>query len=130
MDLLLPGGVALEYLASVPVYPLPRAGARVVGLMQLRGHPIVVLDGATQPVASGAAVCRMPVLVVGAAPEGAALVVDDAPRPVNATRIVADAARPDCPFGAALGDAVGDDGGRLWWTFDAKRMFAVLAEAR
>lgn len=130
VNLLLPAGAALEYLAAVAVYPLPGAARRVVGLTQLRGQPLVVLDGATRPVAPAATVCRMPVLVIGQAPEGAALVVEAPPRPVVCTEALADADAPECPFRGALGGAVRDDGGQPWWTFEPRRLFEALAGAR
>src|SRR5690606_1997128 len=45
----LPAGTALEFVADAAIYPLPLAPARVAGLMQLRGQPLVVLDPSTEP---------------------------------------------------------------------------------
>lgn len=131
VNLLLPAGAALEYLATVAVFPLPGAARRVVGLMQLRGQPMVVLDGAMQPMAPAATVCRMPVLVLGGAPEGAALVVEAPPRAVaSAAGPVADAVRPECPFRDALGESSRDESGQAWWSVDPRRLFEILAGAR
>lgn len=129
VGLLLPGGEALDYLASAPVYPLPQAARRVVGLTQLRGHPVVVLDGAVEPLAPASTVFRMPVLVIGAPPDGAALVVDAPPQAVRVAGPASGTPRPQCPFADALEAAVGDDAGQAWWIFDARRLFATLAEA-
>ena len=129
VPLLLPQGEPLEYLADAVVHWLPGAGERVAGLLQLRGVPIVVLDPAAAPARAAPARRRLGVLVIGHAPEGAALVVDGPPAPLETFPARAASQRPDCAFAAALGEPVAEaaDPGRLWWGFDARRLFAALA---
>ena len=140
VPLLLPRGAQLEYLAAAPVYPLPQAGRGVLGLTQLRGHPVVVLvPGGAAPRASGT-VARASVLVVGEMPDGGAICVDGPPEPVEiAGRAAAAPSLPDCPFASVLEEAFeqsaaqGEPGqGRgagvtVWWRFDPRRLFSVLA---
>ncbi len=75
----MPAGTPLEFIVGAAVYPLPLAPARVAGLMQLRGQPLVVLDASPAP-AVGNALCRRDVLVVGKPPQAAALLVDGPPQ--------------------------------------------------
>lgn len=131
VPLLLPTDAGLEYVAAAPVFPLPRAGRRIVGLMQLRGHPVVVLDGAPQPAPPAAEARRLSVLVIGAAPEAGALVVDAPPHDLLSTSDApAAAVRPACAFSTALADPVADASGGLWWRFDPRRLFEALARAQ
>jgi hypothetical protein len=128
VHLVLPAGVPVVYLAEVAVHPLAAAPARVIGLMQMQGHPVVVLD---RPVCSGrsAALRRHAVLVLGAPGGSGALRVDEPPAPI-ALGDPAAAAQPACAF-AALHDPVADsaDPARVWWHFVPARLFEVLASA-
>ncbi len=132
----LPAGTPLEYVAQAALHPLPLAPARVAGLMQLRGQPLVVLDACAigDESAARAPLAAHDVLVVGTLPNAAALLVDDAPRPVNAG--AAELGLPieragvlaACPFFEAIVShriAEGDDG-EEWYEVDASRLFAAL----
>ena len=127
--LLLPPELACEFVAGATVVPLPRAGRRVLGLTQLRGQPVVVLDASAHPGAHPPALRRHSVVVLGGPPDGAALVVDEAPEPVRAGATLADASPPECAFASALEGAVEDaaDPSRAWWRFDPRRLFEALA---
>ncbi|RPH66103.1 MAG: chemotaxis protein CheW [Burkholderiales bacterium] len=98
----MPAGTAMEFVADAAIYPLPLAPARVAGLMQLRGYPLVVLDASLNPQAGGGTT-RHDVLVLGQPPQAAALLVDDPPQalPDGAWR-AAGGAPPDCAFASAL----------------------------
>lgn len=98
----MPAGTAMEFVADAAIHPLPLAPARIAGLMQLRGHPLVVLDASPHPQAVGATT-RHDVLVLGQPPQAAALLVDDPPQalPDGAWR-AARGAPPDCAFASAL----------------------------
>lgn len=132
VGLLLPQGEPLEFLAAAPLYPLPLCGPRVAGLVQLRGHPVVVVDAAVATTRAHGPISRRAVLVIGAAPDAAGLCVDGPPEPVQPGPVGGHVAPPDCAFRQALGepltqaaDARGD--ARLWWRFDARRLFELLA---
>jgi len=129
VPLLLPPDESIEYLASAPVYPLPRAGARVLGLVQLRGHPLVVLDPRERVQTASSKLRRLAVLAIGAPPDAAALVLDCAPEPVRLRERLPALDTPSCAFSAALIDAVGDASqpGLAWWRFDVRRLFESLA---
>jgi hypothetical protein len=141
VPLLLPQGAPLEYLAAAPVYPLPRAGRGVLGLTQLRGHPVVVLVPTGQAARIAGSVPRAAVLVIGEMPDGGAICVDGPPEPVEiAGPAQAAAPPPECPFAAVLGEPVaqaapagraeGDGAGTqttVWWRFEPRRLFETLA---
>jgi chemotaxis signal transduction protein len=128
VPLLLPA-VALEHVAAATVFPLPGAGEHVLGLAQLRGHPVVVLDAGPAEAQRRAPGHRPSLLVIGTPPEAGALVVDGAPRPVRVGGDCPEADRPQSPFADALDGAVrdADDGTTLWWGFDPRRLFELLA---
>ncbi len=100
VPLALPLGTALEFVAGATVHPLPLAPARVAGLMQLRGQPLVVFDPARRANET-IGVRRCDVLVVGAPPE-AALVVDAAPQPLPQGARAALRVPAGCSFAAEL----------------------------
>jgi len=131
----LPAGTALEFVAQASLHPLPLAARRVVGLMQLRGQPLVVLDAS--PDRDGAAPrSTHDVLVVGTLPNAAGLLVDGAPRaaPVDGPAIGLPLSKADalagCPFFEAIvshhvvaGDRVE---GAEWYEVDPSRLIAAL----
>lgn len=132
----MPAGTPLEYVAQAALYPLPLAPARVAGLMQLRGQPLVVLDAGA--IDDGSAARASPaahdVLVVGTLPNAAALLVDDAPQSVDLA--AAELGLPieragvlaACPFFDAIVShrvAEGGDGAE-WYEVDPARLFAAL----
>jgi hypothetical protein len=120
VGVLLPTDQTLEYVASATCFPLPGAGRRVVGMMQLRGHPVVVLD---------AEIRRAAVLVIGTVPEAGAVLVDAPPEQVETGEVASDAARPGSVFDAALSRPSTDarHADRLWWHTDVRHMFRILA---
>ncbi|HWS73738.1 MAG TPA: hypothetical protein VN324_01235, partial [Quisquiliibacterium sp.] len=107
VSLLLPES-ALEHLAAAAVFPLPGAGPRVLGLTQLRGHPLVAVDADPASGRWRAPAQRHALLVIGVPPEAGALVVEAPPRPVRIGGPCPDAPRPDVDFADALSDAVHD----------------------
>lgn len=125
----LPAGVPVVYLSDVAIHPLAGAPGRVLGLMQLQGHPVVVLEAALSPPAGPPAVRRRAVLVLGATGDCAALRVDEAPAPIALGAAVTGIAAPSCAFAQVLDSPVADaaDASRVWWHFVPARLFEVLA---
>ncbi|MCD6680320.1 MAG: chemotaxis protein CheW [Burkholderiaceae bacterium] len=137
----LPAGTALEYVAQASLHPLPLAPARVAGLMQLRGQPIVVLDpSAGREAGSHAAnIALAPheVLVVGAMPHAVAVLVDSAPQrvPAEEAPLALPLERADAMAHCAFFDAIvshhasaaeaGAEGGD-WYDVDPARLIAAL----
>ncbi len=131
-----PAGIALEFVAQAALHPLPLAPARVAGLMQLRGQPLVVLDASP---ANGAPAARGThgVLVVGTLPNAAGLLVDEAPAAADAggaalTLPLAHAGvLADCPFRDAIVAHRIEDGGQgaEWYEVDPARLFDALLGA-
>ncbi|MGD9943819.1 MAG: chemotaxis protein CheW [Burkholderiaceae bacterium] len=130
VPVLMPAGIALEFVPAAGVHPLPLAPRRVRGLMQLRGQPLLVIDPA-DPAAPGqgpaTTTAGVSVLVVGTPPEAAALVVPAAPRAVRITAPVP-ARAPRCGFADALGTAHADAAraGGFWFDVDPEQLFAAL----
>ncbi len=124
----MPAGTPLEFIVGAAVYPLPLAPARVAGLMQLRGQPLVVLDASPTP-AVGNALCRRDVLVVGKPPRAAALLVDGPPQALpEGGWHLAEGALPDCAFASALNTVPTDaPAGEGWYEIDPERLFEALA---
>ncbi|MCL4185559.1 MAG: hypothetical protein KJ011_19170 [Burkholderiaceae bacterium] len=129
----MPAGTPLEFVADAAIYPLPLAPARVTGLMQLRGQPLLVLDAATPPAARG--LRRHDVLVIGQPPQAAALLVDEPPQPL--ADVPRGAARPlpaGCVFASALSvDDAGGDGDACTdecrYELDPARLFDALVRS-
>jgi len=138
----MPAGTPLEYVAQASLHPLPLAPARIAGLMQLRGQPIVVLDASanreTASTAANIALVPHDVLVVGTLPHAAGLIVDGAPQnlPADAAPLEVPLERVDallgCPFFDAIvshhvGATGGEDGARCeWYEVDPSRLIAAL----
>lgn len=133
VGLLLPQGEPLEFIAAAPVYPLPLAGPRVAGLVQLRGHPVVVLNAGAAAATAAGPIARRAVLVIGSAPDAAGLCVDTPPEPLEPLEpgaVAEGVATPACAFLGALGEpvtATAGSGDGIWWRFDARRLFELLA---
>jgi hypothetical protein len=131
----MPAGTPLEFVAGAAIHPLPLAPARVAGLMQLRGQPLVVLDAATPPIARG--LRRHDVLVIGQPPQAAALLVEEPPEPLaGAGGRTAGPLPAGCAFVSALsaGDAhePGDDdaqAGESRYELDPVRLFDALVRS-
>lgn len=128
VGLLLPR-VALEHVPAATVFPLPGAGAHVLGLVQLRGHPVVVLEAVPAEAEHRSPGHRPSLLVIGSPPEAGALVVAAAPRAIRVGEAAVQAQPPGVPFAAALEGAQADldDLDMLWWRFDPRRLFELLA---
>jgi chemotaxis signal transduction protein len=137
----LPVGTALEFVPQASLHPLPLAPARVAGLMQLRGQPIVVLDASasreTGSAAASAALAPRDVLVVGTLPHAAGLLVDGAPQRLAEEAATLDLplarvdALADCPFFDAIvshhgAPAAGGEEGAEWYDVDPSRLIAAL----
>lgn len=137
-----PPGELLEFLPDAPIHRLPLAPSRLVGLVQLRGHPVAVFDfGGTPAPPAGE---RRPVLVVGEPSRAAALLVDEAPRALVVDEAgqggddaqAGDGEQPgDTPAGHVpgrtlermLGPALRDADGTAWWPVESARLFELLA---
>ena len=130
VPLLLPDELPCEFIAQVAIHPLPSAAPRVLGLTQLRGQPVVVLEPQAGRRRSGVQILHLPVLVMGVTSESAALHVLAAPQPVATTGPV-DAPLPDCAFASALRGALAGDGTDPgpWWRFEARALFECLARS-
>lgn len=134
----LPAGTPLEYVAQATLHPLPLAAKRIAGLMQLRGQPLVVLDASpTREEHAPAALAPHDVLVVGALPNAAGVLVDGAPQsvPADAAALGLPLAPVDalagCPFFDAIVShhvvAAGAEGeGADWYDVDPSRLVAAL----
>ena len=132
VPVLMPPGTPLEFVADTAIHPLPLAPARVAGLMQLRGQPMVVLDAATPPAQRDAA-RRHAVLVVGQPPEAAALLVDAPPVAVDVGG-AGDSPAPSadaCAYADALGACVSARGEHAgcWYEVEPARLFDALAHS-
>ena len=129
--LVLPAGVPVVYLADAAIHPLATPRRRVLGLMQLQGHPVVVLDPSVLASADSPALRRRAVLVLGSPGEGGALRVDEPPAAIALGEPLPGANRPECAFAQALRDPVADaaDRSRVWWHFSPSRLFELLATA-
>ena len=137
VDLLLDPSEDAQFVADATVFPLFLAPPRVLGLIQVRGQPVPVLDAA--PPARGLAQrpSQVQVLVVGDGFDAGALRVDEPPRAVafavsssqqaQTHSGVAPPPRPECLFAVALREAQLDAAGRWWWRFDAPSLFRALA---
>ncbi len=172
----LPAAAALEYVARTPLYPVPLAPDAMVGLMQLRGQPVAVFDAKRRPASTGstatstgaihahlpagpaatrrAMISHGDVLVIGALPQAAALLIDTPPWPVPAARLPGqplppDGAPPACPFRAAIvsrcilhpGGTQGEAGRPTgdphdmsgvtddWYEVDPDRLFRILSSS-
>lgn len=133
LPVLLPAGVPVEYVADAAVHRIARAPARVVGLAQLRGLPVPVVDPARdlQPAPPG--VRRLHLLVLGTGAEAGALVVDGPPVPLDGPWQPAEASLPlAVPFHPALEAPLtrgAAPDGALWWPLRWPRCLEVLVTA-
>lgn len=135
--LFLPQGEPLEYFAAAVLYPLPLAGRRVTGVMQVRGHPVVVVEPGVPPARIEGTLARLPVLVIGEGSEAGGLRVDGPPEPlqvIDGAPATPPAGAPDCVFRHLLREAViARPVGRIdvpatpWWRFEPRRLFEALS---
>lgn len=127
--LLLPAGLACEFVDAADVHPVPGAPPRLRGLMQRHGRPLPVFG-----LSSGASFGRqrLRVLVIDEGRNAAALEIDFPPEPVDPAE-PCDASTPypsACPPGA-LGAAWrcrGHD--EVFWDFEPARFFGLLGGPR
>lgn len=129
VDLLLDPADDAQYVADATVYPLFLAPAGVLGLIQVRGQPVPVLDADPQPQRLAQRPNHVQVLVVGGGFDAGALRVEHPPQAVALAPGETSAAppRPECAFANALREPERDSGGRWWWRFDAPQLFRALA---
>ena len=128
VKVLLPEGIAAEYLPGQPVWPLPGAPRRMLGLAQLRGAPVPVFDASPAGPQELPVIGRRALLVLLVGSDPAALAVEAPPREVGAVASPAAAGvpRPACAFQEALAGPAVDARGELWWQLDAARLFEAL----
>lgn len=133
LPVLLPPGVPVEYVADAAVHRFARAPARIVGLAQLRGLPVPVLDPSRDPAPAPAGVRRLHLLVLGSGAEAGALVVDGPPVPLDGPWRPAEASPPrSVPFHPALEPPLARGpapGGALWWPLRWPQCLEVLVSA-
>ena len=129
VNVLLPAGVITEFVAQAPIYPVPRAPTRLLGLMQVRGHPVPVFDAAPQASDDWPALGRHDVLLIGTGAEAGAVAVDAPPRAISPLPVAAPGDAPECCFGDALTDPHVDpaEPGLTWWLLAPRRLFEVLS---
>lgn len=128
VPLLLPE-TALEHVQAASVFPLPGAAAGVLGLAQVRGHPVVVLGPTAPDGQRRSPAPRQALLVIGTPPEAAALAVDGPSQPVRPGAQQAGAMPPATSFAGVLDRAFADadEPGVLWWSFEPRQLFEALA---
>lgn len=130
VHVLLPAGVPTEFVAQTPVYPVPRAPHRLLGLMQLRGQPVPVFDAGPTAPAEVPILRRRDVLLIGSGSDAGAVAVDATPRAITP---VSDDAPPGDPggcFQAALGASYIDlaEPGIRWWLLAPRALFEILSQ--
>ena len=130
VHVLLPAGVITEFVAQAPVYPVPRAPQRLLGLMQLRGQPVPVFDAAEQPDAELPRLRRRDVLLIGTGAEAGAVAVEAPPRPLSPVPGGERLPGPAVCFDAALGEGYVDpaEPDLTWWLLDPRPFFEILAQ--
>ncbi len=129
VNVLLPAGVITEFVAQAPVFPVPRAPTRLLGLMQVRGHPVPVFDAAPLASDDWPALGRRDVLLIGTGAEAGAVAVDAPPRAISPLPVAAPGEAPECCFGDALTDAHVDpaEPDLTWWLLAPQRLFQILS---
>lgn len=135
VDLLLDPTEHAQFVADATVFPLFFAPPRVLGLIQVRGQPVPVLDAAPPARVLAQRPTQVQVLVVGDGFDAGALRVEDPPRAVElavssgqqAHSGVVPPSSPECLFAGALREPQLDAHGRWWWRFDAPSLFRALA---
>lgn len=127
--LLLPAGLACEFVDEAEVHPVPGAPSRLRGLMQRQGRPLPVF-GSSPARSFGRQ--RLRVLVIDEGRNAAALEIDFPPEPVDPVD-ACDAATPcppACPPGALerAWRCAGHE--EMFWEFDPGRLFELLGGFR
>jgi hypothetical protein len=142
-SVLLPIGIAAEYMADPEIFPVPRAPSALVGMIQLRGAPVAVFAGGVKYVPSaggGRGASKIGVLVLGNQGQHGALLVNQPPISVQ---LPTDATGKGLLKGASAHEAVGvapwvvrairfsvaDLSSRHWWELDMAEFMKGLTES-
>jgi hypothetical protein len=140
-SVLLPTGVAAEFIAEPELYPVPRAPKGLVGMIQLRGAPVAVFAaGHTNNLQALRNIGRTGVLVIGTLGQFGAILVNHPP--VSVTLPPAVSGKPILKVASAH-EAVGvtpwlarairfgvtDLNGVQWWELDLPELMKGLADS-
>jgi hypothetical protein len=141
-DVLLPSGMAAEFIAEPEIFPVPRAPKGLVGMVQLRGAPVAVFAAGVQfdpnALSTGRNANRPGVLVLGTQGQYGAVLVPKPPVSVNLTNAVSGkaflkAATAHDTVGVtpwlvpAIRYRVTDASGIHWWELDLGELMQALA---
>jgi hypothetical protein len=130
VDLLTPDRVAAEFLGAATIYPMPLAPRRLRGFLQLRGHPVPVLDATPDPPERQPVLSRRAALVIEGFGDTFALLVDAAPHAVALTGPAKDQ-QPVGVLAPVLREPLVDAlDGRVWWQADYERLARILTGDR
>jgi hypothetical protein len=140
-SVLLPTGVAAEFIAEPELFPVPRAPKGLVGMIQLRGAPVAVFAaGHTNNMQAARGVGRTGALVIGTLGQFGAVLVNHPP--VSVTLAPAVSGKPILKVASAH-EAVGvtpwlarairfgvtDVNGVQWWELDLPELMKGLADS-
>ncbi len=135
VSVFLPATVFMEYVASVQAQPVPRAAARVVGLIQRRGTIVPVFDPQLHrhPRPAGKS---LSVLVIGEGPQAGAILIEAQPQLVNVNLHDSGAGQAvpsphTCAFAAALSRPCrqASDTGNVFWLLNPEALFQSLSKS-
>jgi chemotaxis signal transduction protein len=130
----LPATVFMEYVAAIQAQPVPRAAARVVGLIQRRGTIVPVFDPQlhrySRPLGK-----PLSVLVIGEGPQAGAILIEAQPQLVNVKMQDAGTGQAlpgqhTCAFAAALSIPCRQESesGNAFWLLDPEALFHSLSK--
>ncbi len=140
---LLPLGVAAEYIAVPEIFPIPRAPEGLVGMIQLRGTPVAVFAGGLQAsatIAGNRAQIRAGALVLGTHGQYGAVLISSPPATVELQKS-ADGTVPHQSVTAhdtvglkvwltkAIRYGVVDSVGAQWWELDLQELMQGLSQS-
>jgi hypothetical protein len=140
-SVLLPIGVAAEFIAEPELFPVPRAPKGLVGMIQLRGAPVAVFAaGHTNNIQAARGIGRTGVLVIGTLGQYGAVLVASPPMSVTLPPAVsgkailkvasAHEAVGVAPWLArAIRFGVTDVSGAQWWELDLPELMKGLADS-
>jgi CheW-like domain len=140
-SVLLPIGVAAEFIAEPELFPVPRAPKGLVGMIQLRGAPVAVFAaGHTNNLQTSRSNARTGVLVIGTLGQFGAVLVNNPPisvtipPAVNGKAILKVASAHEAvgvtPWLArAIRFGVTDVNGAQWWELDLPELMKGLADS-
>ena len=155
---LLPAGIAAEFLTDPPIYAVPRAPRGLVGLVQLRGGPVAVFsvdavsanrnrreadsdlshgEHLANDLSTARSSRRSGVLVLGTAGQYGGIVVSQAPQAVTLSDAAVEGQQDggltqdvaSCVRYAITSSAV-DSFGLVWSQLDVHRLMSALADPR